>query len=698
MDMENENALGQVSTVGLQNEAEEDKEPDAAEVALVTEWIKKVNEAKSHWDTDFKRMKKNMKFSRGLQWPDQKDIEHSQYVANLTLRQIQQGVAAVYAKNPTFVAKRKPKQDFLIWDETQQTLIQAMQAQQAAQQSGDEAMMQQVMEQVAPLLQDVENGKKKRAMMDKISKSLELVMNYSINEVIPRFKTSAKQLVRRVKACGVGYIKLSYQRQMEQLPEITSKIADITAQLDAIKRLSEEMQEGEIQSTDADAETLKIMLEQLQAKENIIAREGLVFSFPKATSIIVSKDCTQLNGFIDASFIAEEYFLPAEKVEEIYGVDVCDSAITYASSDKISTDTPKTSNEADGNVRVLEIYDLKNNIMFVVCEGYKGFLKRGDAYIDIEQFHPYFTLCFNELEDDSTIYPPSDVDLMRDMQLEYNRAREGLREHRQANKPAHVAAKGLFPESDLKKFGNHSSHEIIELDAIPATGDVDIRTKLMPKPTNPIDPQLYDTEFVFADILRVSGNQEANIGGTSGASATEVTEASQSRVTTLQSNIDDMDEMFTDLARACSQVLLKEMNIQTVKKIAGDGAMWPEFSGEEIAEEIYLDVKAGSSGRPNKAMQIANMERLMPYMLQIPNLDPMWLLRQLVEKLDDTIDIDDAILDGMPSIMAQNGNMQAGANGNNPNNQGAEGKNNQPNNSAGQPVRTQSQPSYNAAT
>jgi hypothetical protein len=646
--------------------------PDAPEARkeLVKAIEDNVLKAKAHWDKDFKRMRESERFVRGFQWPDQADPNGGQYVANITLRQIQQGVSAIYAKNPRFTAKRKPRMDFKIWDGNTKSLQRAMltlQAVQTGQATPDMAVEAQM------LLADVEAGKARRAMLDRVARTLELVMQYSISEVKPNFKKQAKQLVRRVKTCGVGYVKLGYQRLFETKPEVSAAIADYSERLRQIEVLADDLAEGELEENSAQMEQLRLSIEELQKQEKILLREGLVFDFPKAASIIIDPACIQLNGFIGAGWLAQEFIFTKQRIKELYNVDVGTNFTQFT----VNGDKAKNAKKG-GYCRVWEYYDIESQLCYTICEGYPDFLKAGSPDIVLEQFHPFFSLTFNDVEDEKTIFPPSDVELMRPMQVEYNRSREGIREHRMANRPAWMSAKGVFSETDKDKLATHASHELLEMESIPATSDVDIRTKLQPKPTAPIDPALYDTEFLFADVLRVSGSQEANMGGTSGASATEVAEASQSRVSSIQSNIDDLDELLTEIGREASQILLRNMDAQTVQKIVGEGAAWPTLDTETIAEELYLEVKAGSSGRPNKALKLANMERMMPYLIQIPGIDPTWLAKKILEEMDDGIDLDDAIIDGLPSITSLNGQSTAiaGDPADNPNNQGDRGREN----------------------
>jgi hypothetical protein len=238
------------------------------------------------------------------------------------------------------------------------------------------------------------------------------------------------------------------------------------------------------------------------------------------------------------------------------------------------------------------------------------------------------------------------------MQREYNRCRDGLRRHRIANRPKTIVAKGVLDEEDEQNLKTHPDNAVIEIGAMQPGQKVEDLLQPWKGPT--IDPALYDTDMVFQDVLRVVGSQEANLGGTTNSTATESSIAESSRLSSLQSNIDDLDDFLSDLGRAGGQVLLMNLSIETVKLIAGDGAVWPEATKKEIAQELYLEVKAGSSGRPNKAQEMQNMNLILPYLLQMPGVNPQWLATETLRRMDDRMDLTDALSTGMPSITAQN--------------------------------------------
>ena len=75
------------------------------------------------------------------------------------------------------------------------------------------------------------------------------------------------------------------------------------------------------------------------------------------------------------------------------------------------------------------------------------------------------------------------------------------------------------------------------------------------------------------------------------------------------------------------QILLLEMSKEEVIAICGPGAVWPEFKKEEVLNEVYLEIEAGSTGKPNKAAELQNIERIIPFLIQIPGIDPKFLVR-----------------------------------------------------------------------
>lgn len=619
---------------------------DASRAALVKEWADKVQRAKKHWKNSLSRMREDMDFYMGKQWPGQSHTD-DRYVANWIQRHIGQRVSALYAKNPKFVAKRRKTMDFALWDGEMSTLPAIQTAFEDAMMTGkplDPVIMQTMM--------DIKQGYEKQTVMDKIAKTMEIVAHHQIAEQQPLFKSQMKQLVRRCCVTGVGYLKLNYHRVMDKRPDDAAKIVDITEQIETLKRLQADAADQKFDDTSAREEQMELLQKELSEIEDVVIREGLMFDFPLASSIIPDTKCRQLNGFVGADWVAQEFILTLDEVKETYKVDLGKRFVDFRDKDRMG-DTDLNEERAV----IWEIYSKKDGLCYTIADGYPDFLKEPECpYLKLERFWPFFVLSFNEVESDRDIFPHSDVRLLTPIQREYNRARQSLREHRKANRPAYATYSGALSDSDISNLQAHPENAVIQLQNL--SPGQPVSAILQPIQHTPIDPALYDTSMFMEDMMRVVGAQEANLGSTGSSTATEVSVAEGSRMSSLGSNIDDLNDFLTDIARAAGQVLLEQMDVETVKKIAGPGAVWPQLSANEISQELYLEIEGGSNGRPNKAMDIANFERLAPVLLQIPGVSPEWMLRELIKRLDDGMDPEDALKSGLQSIVAQNAQKQ----------------------------------------
>ena len=642
--------------------------PDESRANLVSDWLSKIEEAKAFWHPQFTRMREDMDFVAGKQW-ENSHASDTRYVANIVQRHIQQRVASLYAKNPTVTARRRKTLDFAIWDGGM-GMLQAAQAEAEMALAAGMPPSPQTLE----FLADFQAGVQRRQFMDKLAKTMEMVFKYSLEQQVPDFKLQMKQLVRRACICGVGYVKIGFERIMERRPEDSDKIRDITEKLATLKRIASDIHDRELTESSKEMEQLRLMMVDLQNQELKIVREGMVFDFPSSTSIIPDPRCKQLKDFVGANWVAQEFILSNDEVKEIYGKDV--SVGRRMIRKALGMTMPSYSKNED--IAVYEIYSKKDNLKYIVADGYPDFLQEPSApYPCIERFWPFFTLSFNDIESDKDIYPCSDSRLLQPMQKEYNRARQGLREQRHANRPKYIVPKGMLDDEDRAKLQSHPANAVLELNAV--TPGTNVGQLIQPMPLAGFDPMMYDTSMIFDDILKVVGSQEANMGGTSnGTTATEVSVAEGSRMSSIQSNIDDLDDMLASMSNSAGQVMLKYYNEETVKKIAGPGAVWPLFDMQTISEEIFLEIEAGSSGRPNKAQEISNFERIAPLLMQIPGISPEWLAKQAVTRLDDRMDISDAVIAGIPSVVAMNAQQPQNATGDsdtNPNEQGSEGGN-----------------------
>lgn len=663
--------------------------PPTEREALVQKWQAKIAFAKTFWGSSFDRMREDSKFAAGMQWPDQAKND-DRYVANIVLRHIKHRVAGLYGRNPSTIARRKERLYAKIWDGTMQSLQQAQETiSMAAQANADPliAMSPQGQQMIAAavqaeaLVQDAMQAIQQTQLVSKVAKTLELVYDYNLDEQAVPFKDGMKDVVRRSLTTGVGYIKVGFQRAMARKPETERAIADYSQRLATIERLAADIADGEIPVDNAEAEQLRLTIQGLMGEPEVVTREGLMLSYPDSTAIIPDPKTKRLKNFVNSDWVAEEFLLSADEIKETYQVDVAVGASGAKQYQRLNSPfvpvaafEPWAENSDAPLYCVYEVYSKKDGLVYVICDGHNDFLTEPsppDVYT--ERFWPWLTLVLNETYHPGNIFPVSDVRLIRDMQLEMNRSRQGLREHRIANRPKMVVSAGALDEEDISKLQNHPANAILELNGLTPGQSVD--QLLQPLKPPPIDPALYDVNGVFQDILRVAGAQEANLGGTSGASATETTIAESSRMSGQTSDVDELDELLSEIAKTAGQILLLELSDQTVVELVGPGAVWPQMSRASVAKDIMLEIEAGSTGRPNKQGEVQNATQLVPLLMQIPGISPEWLAREMIRRMDDRLDLTDAIAAGLPSIASMNRTPQIGTGGpdSDPNQQGDRG-------------------------
>lgn len=639
---------------------------DPARRALVARWQREIEKDKKHWCSVFERMEKCEQLA--AEGADEKYIESEQYVVPIIVRHVNQSVAQLYAKDPRATATRRKRLMYSIWDGKPDSLQMAMQALQPPAGPVDPVTGTGVLDpvtaqpwqpdpQALALVQEVQAAAAEMAMTDKLAQTVELLWKYYTGEQGGGFKEQMKLLVRRAKIHGVGYVKLAFQRELQPRPEMAAGIDDATSQLTTLdvlqSRLSRPLDDGGVSPESADAEAAALINQQLMNQQEIVVREGPIFDFPSGCDIIPSRKLRHLKTFTGAPHVTHEFHKTAAEIERIYGVDVRGKGKAY------NTERVKQSDGAHTDETLYCVWEVQHKEagqFLTICDGYYDFLREpAEPDTRIERFWTIFPLVFNEVEHKKKPFPPSDVWLLRHTQQSYNVTEESLREHRQANRPGWVTGKGKLSKGDKDKLSTRNAHDVTELQGLQA--GMKVEDLLQRLPTNPIDPALYDTRRNFEHVLRTVGAQEANLGGTSSATATESSIAEQSRSASLADNVDDLDDLLTALAKSFGQLCLLEVSKETVQQIVGPGAVWPDLpqSREEAARDILLEIKAGSSGRPNKAADLANLERAWPVISATPGINPQPIAKKLAHLLD--LDIEELYVEGLPSFNAMNALM-----------------------------------------
>lgn len=643
---------------------EDETLPEGPELAQqradVKQWLKRIECAKAKWEPDFKRMRENMEFCSGLQWNGQTTIEDKlgRYINNLVLRTVSQKVSTLYAKDPVAVAERRRRLDFRLWDGNVESLMEQAQQAQMHLATGMPLAPEQ-----AAFWQDVAQGRERQKLVDRVCETLNIVYQYQIDTAQPEFKERMKTVVRAVVTAGVGYVKPVFCSDNDVYAKVVSTGGESTTMQARTARMKELLRlaaNDEFDENSAHYQTLRSLIVSVGAtqalQDDFVLPERLEFDFPACTSIIPDELCTDLKEFVGCRWITQEFVLPVEEVNAIFQTKIkvgtgAESAKDYtkeASSYGVSSyASTANSDETGANqsklVCLYEVFDKRTKTHFFICDGWRDYVLAPEALTPaVSGFWPIFGLTFNDVIVEpgckASPFPPSDVQLAKSPQKEWNRSREALRDQRNANAPKYLVRKGFLTDEDKEALKSAEPSSIIELAGVPPEQPLD--RFVVPFQFAPIDPRMYDTIPLEQDLLTSVGMQQANIGPAQpNVTATVGTIAEQSRMNVSASNIDDLDGMLSRLARAGGEMLLQSMSREIATRIAGIGAAWPSLpeTRQDFLLEVFLRIEAASSGRPNKAVDIANFRDIAPLMLQA-GANPIGIVKEAARRMGDHID------------------------------------------------------------
>lgn len=644
---------------------------------LVAMWQDRILNAREFWQPTFKKIREEQSFAAGNQWPEAQgsDWFEEKFVGDRIQQMLNRLQASRYAKNPKTQATTRERMNFEFWDESEESLAGARALLQAAQPILDQAAEAMALglqpsappppeiEMAQKIVKDYEQGMAEKALFAKVARTAALLVQQQWDTQTPEFIVQMKQLVTRVDTSRVGYIKVSYRRDEKPMdPQQSAKAVSLRARLTTLKSQLDKVANGEIDEDSAEAQETAILLEavtkELSAAEKPeFEDEGPVDDFLTATSVIVDPACRCLKEFIGAQWLCHEMVMPVEEAEAQYGISLFDvGAVLYdenVPAGQAKVPSPKSNGEtACRKVCVWHVQDKKTGMCFVLIDGVKHFIK--PPYVDlpkVKRFWKIVALTYhvtevevNDPENDVTCYGKSTVRRVMPMQIDINSAGEELRQHRIASRPGSIGVASKFGENDRTKLNApRQSHECIFLQDIQPGEKV--ADYIQPRPTVPLDPALYDTSQSDQSMLLAGGVQSSNMGSQNpGETATGQAIAEGSRISVDDSQTAELDYLLGIVAQMHWEMSLQEMSSEVVKKKVGRGAVIPDIAKDRFATDIFIEIEAGSSGKPNAALEAAKAEKLGPLIIQaIADPRLAFLVKIYARILDANLDIDEIL-------------------------------------------------------
>lgn len=263
---------------------------------------------------------------------------------------------------------------------------------------------------------------------------------------------------------------------------------------------------------------------------------------------------------------------------------------------------------------VHELWDKEAGVIRTVAEGMDVYLRPPHApEIRVTRFYPFYNMAF--VETDGTRYPDSLTARSAKLQDERNARLSAAKKVRQRSKQGILGDATAIDKDEAGKINQSVDGEFTY---VRTTGEKPIQNVFMAKPTVQMDPALYRTDDIDANLERIWGIQEARQGAnTREQTATEADiqeQGFQSRTTFMR---EPLESLLGELAVATAEILLQRLTLEDAREYAGQHAVWPEAASVlDLASLVTVTIKAGSTGKPNNAAERGAWNAAAPVILQ----------------------------------------------------------------------------------
>lgn len=475
--------------------------------------------------------------------------------------------------------------------------------------------------------------------------------------------TSLKKRVRgslfSVMNTGEGWLKMIYQRDHASDPIIQNRIHDAQDNLARLDRLIRETEdEDRNKDIDRQRDEILVLIDGLQKEVEVAVVEGLVIDRILTEDImILDKTIVDFESYPQAEAIDHLVWMSKEEYCERFGAWPAEGApnIYYERSLKTGAQYAGNNHNRPELVCTHELWHLRTNTVMTFGEGAKTWARPPySPERQPERWYPFFRLGWNHLDGSCKALP--DTSLQRELQDEYNASRTQFSAAREESMPVRLFRKnGSLTDEDLKNIANRNSRDIIGVEGKPGHP---LQEDLASLPGLNLDPSVYDTGAIRGDMQMMAGRGDATTGGMVQAkTATEAEIMQAGLMSRSDYRRDIVEDVIQEMAVAAAEVLLQELSVPQVQYLAGQDAVWPMMPKQEVFGLISIDIRAGSTAKPNQVKEREQWGELLPLMQEMigqifelqtsGNQRMAMVLRQLLKetmrRYDERIDLEELI-------------------------------------------------------
>jgi hypothetical protein len=255
-----------------------------------------------------------------------------------------------------------------------------------------------------------------------------------------------------------------------------------------------------------------------------------------------------------------------------------------------------------GRTSVWEMWHRGNGRVYVWAEGMQRFLMNDAPTIVGRRWYPFYMLGFNRVT--GRVLPLSDTTLTRQLQDELNRRRTLEAEAQKASFPRIFIKQGSLLPGEKEKIENSQPYEVIEIQSVEDVNKAFAETKPLP-----FNPELYRRDETRMEMEMMSGISKNAAGSGEGDLATSAAIANEQMGVQTDYRRSLLEEFIYDIMYDYAYMGNQFIPEENIKKLCGNGAYWPMLEREQFLRYLKLDIRAGSTGRPDAEKNLATIEK-----------------------------------------------------------------------------------------
>lgn len=426
-------------------------------------------------------------------------------------------------------------------------------------------------------------------------------------------KKQAKKGVRSTFTTSIAWLKASWQERKKTDPQILNRIKDTQDNIERVQTLLATLEDADQRGQEElNLAKLREALAGLETQQEVVIAKGVAIDFCMSEDVIViDPSVLAVTDYTRAAAMAHRVWMTPEQYRATFGYAPTQKAKVYAqqSGGKIEG-TQAGTDKATTLVCVWEVWSQEDNRIFYVCDGEEGFCKPPSSpEWTGKRWYPFFLLAFNEI--DGSFYPLSDIELTEKLVKEYNESREDFVRDRRECLPINIARKGgSLTDADLKAIKNRRGGDLVMVEGV---GGQPISNDIWSGALGQIKPENYDTTQSRYDMERILGGSDATTGSiTHAKTATEAKILTQGLLGRTGERQDTLEDMLNELGPYCVEMMLRKLTEAEVKAMAGPEATWPQMSIEQIFNLVTIEVRSGSTGKPDEQIEQETWTKLLP--------------------------------------------------------------------------------------